>query len=351
MHESRIAVVRALHGLGDMLCAMPAFRALRSGYPRAEISLIGLPEAEWFVQRFPAYVDELVPFPGFPGIPEAGYSPSALADFLCKAEASPYDVAIQMHGAGTVSNAFAALLGAGCTVGLYRPGQFCPEPETFFRYPETGSEIHRWLHLTERLDCPSRDDSIRFPIQDEDRAALAANARLAGLEPNRYVLIHAGARDLLRRWPPACFAHVADGLAAKGYRIVLTGTRSERRTAETVETLMTHEAVNVAGETELGAAAALLEQAALLVTNDTGISHLAAAVGTPSVIVFLASDVDRWAPLDRHRHRLVVAQGLGTRRLYGGQLEGAHVSARDVPEPDEVLEQADVALHSEVAYA
>jgi ADP-heptose:LPS heptosyltransferase len=346
MHEPRIAVVRALHGLGDMLCVVPAFRALRSCYGRAEISLIGVPEAAWFVDRYPEYVDKLVPFPGFPGIPEKEYSAPALADFLRDVEAAPYDVAIQMHGAGTVSNAFTALLGASCIAGLYRPGQFCPAPETFFRYPENGSEVHRWLHLTDALDCPQRDDSIYFPIREEDREAVAADPRLGDLESQGYVLIHAGARDLLRRWPPACFAHVADGLAAKGYRVVLTGTRTERRTAETVAALMAHDAVNVAGETPLGAAAALLSQAALLVTNDTGISHLAAAVGTPSIIVFLASDVDRWAPLDRRRHRPVIAHGLGVQ-----QLAGVHVSRRDVPEPDEVLAQADVVLQSEAEHA
>jgi ADP-heptose:LPS heptosyltransferase len=329
-----------------MLCAVPAFRALRSGYPRAEVSLIGLPEAEWFLQRFPDYVDKLVPFPGFPGIPEKPYAASALAAFLLEVEAAPYDVAIQMHGAGTVSNAFTALLRARCIAGLYRPGQFCPSPETFFRYPEHGSEIHRWLHLTDSLDCPERDDSIYFPIRDEDRAAVEADARLAELEARRYVVIHAGSRDLLRRWPPAGFAHVADALAAKGYRVVLTGTRAERRAADTVAELMAHEALNVAGETQLGPAAALLERAALLVTNDTGISHLAAALGTPSVIVFLASDVDRWAPLDRRRHRPVIANGLAVR-----ELADVHVSRREVPEPDEVLEQADVLLHSEAAHA
>ncbi|HEU4616575.1 MAG TPA: glycosyltransferase family 9 protein [Gammaproteobacteria bacterium] len=345
MREPRIAVVRALHGLGDMLCAVPALRALRSSYGRAHISLIGLPEVEWFAERFSDCIDELVPFPGFPGIPERPYSRAALARFLRDVEASPFDVAIQMHGAGTVSNAFTALIGARSVAGLYRHGEFCPAPETFFRYPERGSEIRRWLHLTESLGCSSSGDAIVFPIREADREALEANPRLASLEPGGCVLIHAGARDLLRRWPSACFARVADAFAAKGYRIVLTGTRAERRTAETVAALMRHDALDVAGETDLGAAAALLERAVLLVTNDTGMSHLAAAVGTPSVVVFLASDVDRWAPLDRRRHRPVVARGLARQDI--GE---AYVSRGDVPAPDEVLEQAEPLLNIEAVH-
>src|SRR5690606_34562089 len=97
-------------------------------------------------------------------------------------------------------------------------------------------------------------------------------------------------------------------------------------------------AVNASGETSLGVAAALLERAALLVTNDTGISHLAAALGTPSVVVFLASDPERWAPLDRERHRPVVARSLAADR----PLVAMRRSIGDVPLAREVL---DGALH------
>jgi ADP-heptose:LPS heptosyltransferase len=135
------------------------------------------------------------------------------------------------------------------------------------------------------------------------------------------VCVHPGGRSA-RRWPPACFAAVGDALAARGYRIVITGVEDERETARAVARGMLERPLDLTGRTSLGAVAALVARARLLVSNDTGISHLAAAVGTPSVVVYTTSDPRRWAPLDRRRHR--VAGGPGTAATPGGVVAEAH---------------------------
>src|SRR5260221_158394 len=77
----RIAIFRALQ-LGDLLESIPAMRAMRVGFPGAEITLVGLPWAESFVQRFHRYLDRFVEFAGYPGIAEAEIIPERTLCFL-----------------------------------------------------------------------------------------------------------------------------------------------------------------------------------------------------------------------------------------------------------------------------
>jgi ADP-heptose:LPS heptosyltransferase len=110
-----------------------------------------------------------------------------------------------------------------------------------------------------------------------------------------------------RRWLPQRFAEVADRLADNGLQVILTGSADECDIVQAVMRSMRTPAIDLAGKTDLGALAALIAQARMVVCNDTGISHVAAAVATPSVIVCCGSDPVRWAPLDSERHAVVGA--------------------------------------------
>lgn len=301
----RIAVFRALQ-LGDMLCAVPALRALRAAAPRSHITLIGMPWAQSFVERFGKYIDELLVFPGFPGLPEQPAQIAALPRFLEEAQRRRFDLAIQMHGSGRLSNPIAALLGAKRIAGFYEAGQYCPDPELFMPWDEAEHEVLRFVRLMTSLGIASQGDALEFPLADADYESLrASHDRLP--VPGAYACVHPGARLPSRRWLPQRFAEVADRLAADGLQIVLTGSADERDIVQAVRSAMRAPALDLCGKTSLGALAALIAQARLVVCNDTGISHVAAALATPSVVVCCGSDPQRWAPLDSIRHRVVGA--------------------------------------------
>jgi ADP-heptose:LPS heptosyltransferase len=304
----RIVVVRALPGLGDMLCAVPALRALRAARPEARLTLVGLPWARVLLSRFRPYLDELDEFPGWPGIRER--APRAdLPAFLAWMRARRFDLAVQMHGSGTVSLPFTRALGAARTVG-FTP-QAAEGSDDLLAYPGHLPEPERHLALMRFLGIPADDPSLEFPVHDEDRRRLQGLAADERLDNWPYACLHAGAAVPSRRWPPERFARVGDDLAARGLRVVLTGTAGEAPLTRAVREEMRAPAVDLAGRTDLGVLAALLQGARLVVCNDTGVSHLAAAAGAPSVVIFSASDPGRWAPAPERRHRIVRGQAAG----------------------------------------
>jgi ADP-heptose:LPS heptosyltransferase len=301
----RIAVFRALQ-LGDMLCAVPALRALRIGEPAARITLIGLPWAQDFVRRFSRYIDDFMPFPGAPGFPEQDIDPARLAAFYRAARQRRFDLSIQLHGSGEMSNAVAAALGARQVAGFVAAGACdVPSGKNFLRWPQHLSEVERYVSLMSHLGYCSASSELEFPLDAADAAELRSLYDKHGLRTGRYVCVHPGARMASRRWPVARFAAVANQLAARGWRIVLTGASAERDLAETFSQEVGTPFVDLCGQTSLGTLAALIARSRLLVCNDTGVSHIAAAVHAPSLVIACGSDVARWAPLDRALHTVV----------------------------------------------
>ena len=298
----RIAVLRALQ-LGDFLVAVPALRALRRAYPMAHIALVALPWTRALVERFSRYIDELVEYPGAP---------------------ADYDLVLQMHGDGSRTNAIALALGGKRTVGFYRPGNACPDRETFIEWDERENEVLRCLRLAEKAGAHDGTPALEFPLLEAD----IAEWRALGL--GRYVCVHAGSQLPSRRWPPERFAAVGDWLAARSYRVVLTGSVGEAPLARKVETGMRAAAVNLVGKTSLGALGALVARARLVVCNDTSLSHIAAAMRTPSVVIACGSDPRRWAPLDRELHR-VVYHDIECRPCMNAECPIGHPCALEVP--------------------
>ena len=296
----KIAVLRALQ-LGDLLCAVPALRALHAEYPAARITLIGLPWARQLVVRFRRYLFDFVEFPGFPGLPERACDAAALPAFFEVVKARRYELAIQMHGSGEITNRVVARMGARQSAGFYRPGHACPDAVRYVEWREREHEVLRYLRLLERLGIASQGAALEFPLGEADWREW----RALGLARDAYAVIHPGAQLASRRWPTERFAAVADAVAADGLKIVLTGTSGEAELIERMKRSMRAAALDLAGLTTLGGLAALVARARLVVANDTGISHIAAAVKAPSVIIASGSDARRWAPLDRQLHRVL----------------------------------------------
>ncbi len=297
----KIAVFRALQ-LGDLLCSVPAFRALRHAYPAAEITLLGLPWAASFVQRFSMYLDNFIHFPGYEGLPEQPFAPKHWEEFERLMKQKRFDLVLQMQGKGTIVNDMLKSLNLSTLVG------FCcdespMDPDLFIQYPEGISEVERHLKLMEHLEIPLFGKDLEFPVYAAD--VVEWESRILPLLPENYVCVHAGSRGEWRQWPTPYFALVADYCAAQGYTVVITGTKEEAPITRQVTGYMKSNSIDLTGKTSLGTLGILIKHASLLISNCTGVSHIASATRTPSVVISMDGEPERWAPLDKTLHRVI----------------------------------------------
>lgn len=297
-----IAILRALQ-LGDLLCSVPAFRALRAAYPHSHIAIMGLPWMKMLTERFSNYIDEFIWFPGFPGLPEQPINRKATFEIITEMHNRSFDLVIQMQGNGSIVNPLIQLIGGKHIAGFFRKEDYCPPGGLFVEYPEGIAEVHRHLALMQHLGIPPAGDDLEFPITKNDEQDFIRSS--LSVEPGRYICVHPGSRGSWRQWPSDYFARVADDCADKGWKIVLTGTSEEMPIVHDVAKRMNAQPIIAAGKTSLGAVGVLLKNAAGLISNCTGVSHIASALKTKSVVISMDGEPERWAPLNTTLHKTI----------------------------------------------
>lgn len=298
----KVIVFRALQ-LGDMLCHIPAMRALRSAYPQASITLAGLPWAKSFTERFSDYFDDFVWFPGYPGLPEQHVDPVVFTTFLNKVQSKHFDLALQMQGNGTIVNPMIELFEAHYTAGFCTRSDYAPNTDFFLEYPNEGPEIERHIKLMEFLGAPAQGTELEFPLTRQDEQEY--DALKLHLKHKEYVCIHPGSRGSWRQWPTSNFAAMADYAVECGFEAVITGTKDEIEIVEEVISHMQQPALNLAGKTSLGAIAVLIKNAYALISNCTGVSHIASAFKTPSIVISMDGEPERWGPINKEIHHTI----------------------------------------------
>jgi ADP-heptose:LPS heptosyltransferase len=269
-------VLRALH-LGDLLVTVPALRALRRALPGYRIVLATAGSLAPLVAMTGA-VDELLPTS----------APDALAW-----DGPPPEVTVNLHGKGPESHraldaAVDGALDAGTPrrrIGFGAPGWPGPDfDEIAQRHPH---ERERWCAMLSAHGIPADPADLRLPLPP-------------GVDPRRTcapVLVHPGARYGSKRWPARRFAEVAAALNCPVTPVLLTGTADERDLASAVARAAgLPEPRVLAGHTDLGQLCTLVASATLVVSGDTGIAHVAAAFGTPSVTLFGPVGPQQWGP-------------------------------------------------------
>lgn len=278
-----VVVLRAL-GLGDALTGVPALRGLRRLYGDRPLLLAGPEPVSGWLARL-ALVDEVIPTTGLSARPP-GLGLGA------------HD-AVDLHGRGPQSH---VLLQAG------RPGELiafdCAAAGHVRGCPWwiDEHEVDRWCRLVSWAGGPCDAEDLRLPIRGTADGA---------------VVVHPGAASGARQWPLSRWSEVVARLRADGHRVVLTGTETDLCAAITADE-------DLSGKLSLDELAARLASAALVLSGDTGVAHLATAVATPSVTLFGPVPPAWWGP--------AIDTGIHTVLYRGSRLGDPHAD-----QPDEAL--------------
>jgi ADP-heptose:LPS heptosyltransferase len=202
-----------------------------------------------------------------------------------------------LHGGGAASNPLVRAFGAGWSIGLQAEGAEALDATVPYRYYQP--EVFRFLEVVGLVGADGPPEYPLFAVSPRERDAAAE--LLPG--PGPWAALHAGAGDPRRRWSPARFAAVADGLAASGIRPVLVGSTADEPASAAVRAATNSVWHDLTGATNLGTLAAVLQRCAVVIANDSGPLHLARAVGSPTVGLYWCGNAINAAPLTRSRHR------------------------------------------------
>ncbi|MBS1189736.1 MAG: ADP-heptose--LPS heptosyltransferase [Rhodocyclaceae bacterium] len=285
----RILAVR-LDNLGDVLMTTPALRALRR--PGRHITLLASAAGAAIVPFVPE-IDAaiLTAAPWMPNIPP---DPESLLETAAALRAGEFDAAVifTVYSQSPLPAAFLCWLAdiplrlAHCRENPYHLlSDWIPDPEP---HEVLRHEVRRQLDLVAAVGCTTADERLSFRVCPEDAVRAVAKLQAAGIDPEEpWIVVHPGASAPSRRYPPEHFAAVADRLAASpGHQLVFTGEAGDRDLIAAILDRAGRPGASLAGALSLGELGAVIAPAALLIANNTGPVHIAAALGTPVVDLY-----------------------------------------------------------------
>ncbi|SDA16191.1 lipopolysaccharide heptosyltransferase II [Nitrosospira sp. Nsp18] len=296
-----------LDNMGDVLMTQPAMRALKESAQGRKITLLTSSAGSGIAPYIPE-VDDIIPF----DVPWVKTSETGGKQQL---QALADELASRRFDAAAIFTAYsqnplpAAMLcyyaGIKPVLGYCRENpyelinQWVPDKEPF---DYVIHEVERQLHLVGMAGGLTSDARLSLEIPEESREKVSGRLAAIGIEPDEpWLVLHAGVSEEKRRYPAAGYITACRSLIRQGYRILLTGSGSERDYVDEIARPLSHAATNIAGELSLAELIALVAAAPVLISNNTGPVHIAAAVGTPVVVLYAMTNPQHtpWQVLNR----------------------------------------------------
>lgn len=285
----KVLVVR-LRSIGDTVLSTPSLVALRRFLPNAQIDILLEDWVAPLLENFEA-IDNVL---------RVGKTTQSRLQTAWKIRRNKYDVAFNLHG-GTTATFFVRVSGAKHRVGFadyqysFLYNHQLPPSAQFWQQEKTHSAEQQLALL----------GGVGVPVEDRPKSKLTINENLHIYNSKfPFAIIHPVAAFPTKQWATENFAEVAEFLVQNGLQIVAVGTIKERETLNELEKL-SQVNIQTYSNLTLPQITKLVSDAKIFVGNDSGIAHIAAAVETPSVVIFGSSNRTHWRPWTNAKNEIV----------------------------------------------
>jgi len=342
-HKKRPTILIVLiAGIGDMVLGSASIRAVRNGYPNAEIHLLTSTEASTLAMNY-EYVDYVHPFP----IRELRRDKKYLFDIFRLIRGLGkirFDLVLNLYMVASLYGAVKMgllflCLSADAKIGHddHGFGLFLTEkaPGDTFKNRHFADAMMDLARLAGGIP-DDRGIEVFWDRQVEEKwASLFSNDKAP--EQDLKIAINPGGDRENRRWRPEYYAEVADRIMERfPARLFLLGGPGEEAIAREIEGKMRHGALNLSGQLSLNDLTYLISRFDLLITNDSGPMHIAAATKTPLVALFGPEDPKLFGPYTEPELYRVIQKDVPCRPC--GEKKCLRPSCLDLITPEEVLE-------------
>jgi lipopolysaccharide heptosyltransferase II len=276
-------------GLGDAVLTIPTIQALKQNFPNASITVLaekrnnsafGLCED----------VDHILLYD----------RPKEILAAFCR----KFDVVIDTEQWHRLSAVFARLSKSTFSIG-YATNERNSMFSRAIRYFHEDYEMESIYHLLEPLGI-TQDNKVLPYLSISEEAEKRSYGLLGELAKKPFVAIFPGASIPEKRWDTKKYVNLAYNINQAGYPIVVIGSEEERPNGQViVQDLIS---LNLAGKTSLTETAAIIKKSSLLVSGDSGVLHIAAGLGKPTVSLFGPSNTMKWAP--KGKQHIVISKNL-----------------------------------------
>ncbi len=296
----KILVIRLDH-IGDLIFSTPTFRTIKKTYPEVKLDILVSRHNKDIVKNSP-FIDEIMTYDA-PWFKRKDKRLIKLKEFIRLIRAlrkERYDIGIDLRGdLRHIILMYAAGIKYKLGYGITGGGFLLDKEISYF---SADHEIEHNLNLLKAIGIESEYKKTEFFVSDEDRNFAENFCSENGLKPEDFIVcLHPGAGYPSKRWISKRWAQLIDRLAQEfKAKVIIAGTKEDKVIADNIKKMIGTKVVDAIGKTSLGKLAALLKKAKLFIGTDSGPSHIASAMGIPSVILYSGTnDSKQWAPLGK----------------------------------------------------